>query len=319
MTVAWVVGSGGLLGSALCRVLRCGETELFSPAGRFSWASEAELAPQIATAVEAFAARAAVAGRWEIYWAAGVGTMSSVESALDGETRILSALLRKVEFDSLLRGTPGRFAFASSAGAIYAGSPDYIITENAAPAPTTAYARAKLKQECMVRSFAQANERVSALIARLSTLYGPGQSLGKQQGLLTHIARCTLQNMPVRIFVPFDTIRDYIAADDAAAAMISALRAETATARVQTRIIASEQPVTIAEIIATFKKVARRVPRVVTSASKLSGIYPRRVCFQSTADPANTSLPRTSLLIGIAQVMASERAAMMRGWRTEAE
>lgn len=318
MTVAWVVGSGGLLGSALCRVLRCGGTELFSPAGRFSWASEAELAPQVATAVLEFAARAAAAGRWEIYWAAGVGTIGSSETALEAETQILSSLLRLVGSTTPLMATDGALAFSSSAGTIYAGSPDYIITENTAPAPTTAYARAKLKQEDMVRSFAHANDRVSALIARLSTLYGPGQSLGKQQGLLTHIARCTLRNIPVRIFVPFDTIRDYIASDDAAAAMISALRAEAATPRAQTRIIASEQPVTIAEIIATFKKVARRVPRVITSASKLSGIYPRRVCFHSTADPGNRSLPRTSLLVGIAQVMAAERAAIMRGWRAEA-
>jgi UDP-glucose 4-epimerase len=320
MTIAWVVGSGGLLGSALCRALRRGGTELFSPARRFSWASEAELAPQIATAVQAFAARATAAGRWEIYWAAGVGTMSSTETALEAESQILAALLRAVESAPLLMTTHGALAFSSSAGAIYAGSPDCIITENTPPAPTTAYARAKLKQEDLVRSFAHANDNVSALLARLSTLYGPGQSLGKQQGLLTHIACCTLKNLPVQIYVPFDTIRDYIAADDAAAAMISALRAAAETPRVQTKIIASEQPVTIAEIIATFKRVARRSPRVITSASKLSGIYPRRVCFHSTVAQVNgCSLPRTSLLIGIAKVMATERAALMQGWRTEAE
>lgn len=319
MTVAWVVGSGGLLGSALCRALRCGGTELFSPVGRFSWAREAELAPQVASAVQAFAARAAAAGRWEIYWAAGVGTMGSSETVLEAETQILSALLRLVESTPLLMVTHGALAFSSSAGTIYAGSPDYIITENTAPAPTTAYARAKLKQEDMVRSFAHANANVSALLARLSTLYGPGQSLGKQQGLLTNIARLTLKNLPVQIYVPFDTIRDYIASDDAAAAMVAALRAAAETPRVHTKIIASEQPATIAEIIATFKRVARRTPRVITSANQLSGSYPRRVRFQSTAVPVNASLPRTSLLIGIAQVMAAERAALMRGWRTEAE
>jgi UDP-glucose 4-epimerase len=245
--------------------------------------------------------------------------MSSSETALEAETQSLSALLRFVESTPLLMGTHGSLAFSSSAGTIYAGSPDYIVTENTAPAPTTAYARAKLKQEDMVRSFAYANDRVSALIARLSTLYGPGQSLGKQQGLLTHIARCTLQNIPVRIFVPFDTIRDYIASDDAAAAMVAALRAATQLPRVHTKIIASEQPATIAEIIATFRRVARRAPRVITSANKLSGSYPRRVRFQSTAVPITASLPRTSLLIGIAQVMATERAALMRGRRIESE
>ena len=57
MTVAWVLGSTGLLGSALCRALRCRETALFSPAERFRWGSEPELALQMAAAVGAFAAR----------------------------------------------------------------------------------------------------------------------------------------------------------------------------------------------------------------------------------------------------------------------
>ncbi len=319
MTIAWVVGGGGLLGSALCRALRRAGTELFTPAGRFSWASEPELAPQVATVVRALATRAAAAGRWEIYWAAGVGAMSSSQTVLEAETRILSALLLLIESTPLLMATPGALAFSSSAGAIYAGSPDDIITENTSPAPTTAYARAKLKQEDRVRSFAHANDNVSALLARLSTVYGPGQARDKQQGLLTHIARRILKNLPVQIYVPFDTIRDYIASDDAAAAMVAALRAAAETSRVQTKIIASEQPVTIAEIIATFKRVARRAPRVITSANKLSGIYPRRVRFQSQVAPGNDSLPKTSLLIGIAQVMAAERAALMRGWRTGTE
>jgi UDP-glucose 4-epimerase len=319
MTVAWVVGSGGLLGSALCRALRRGETALFSPAGYFSWTSEIELVPQVAKAVQDFAARVVGANRWEIYWAAGVGAMSSAETALAAETRILSALLRLIESTPLLMAMPGALSFASSAGAIYAGSSDYIVTENTVPVPTTAYAREKLVQEEIVRSFVRTNGRVSALIARFSTLYGPGQSLEKQQGLLTHIARCTLKNIPVRIYVPFDSIRDYITSDDAAARMISALRGTIGIQRLQVKIIASEQPVTIAKIIATFGSVARRHVRVITSASKLSDIYPRRVCFQSTSVPVDRSSPRTSLLIGIAQVMASERATLMRSWHTSAK
>jgi len=319
MTVAWVVGSGGLLGSALCRALRRGGVELFSPVGRLSWTSNAELARQFATAVQAFGSRAAAAGPWEIYWAAGVSTINSSETSLEAETQSLSSLLRMVESTPLLMATPGALAFSSSAGTIYAGSADDIITENTLPAPTTAYARAKLKQEEMVRSFVHANDNMSALLARLSTLYGPGQSLGKPQGLLTNIARLTLKNLPVQIYVPFDTIRDYITSDDAAAVMVAGLRAVAENPRVHTKIIASEQPATIAEIIATFRKVARRNPRVITSVNKLSGIYPRRVRFQSAAVPVNASLPRTTLLIGIAEVMAAERAALMRGWQTQAE
>lgn len=313
MTIAWIVGSSGLLGSALCRALRRIGTELFSPPERFHWSNESELAAQFATAVQAFAARACAAERWEIYWAAGMGTMSSSDMALRPETRALSELLRLVQLEDRLMARSGALAVASSAGAIYGGSCDYIISESTSPAPTTAYARAKLEQEDVVRSFAHANTHVSAVLARLSTLYGPGQSFGKQQGLIAHIARCVLRNQPVRIYVPFDTIRDYITSDDAAAAMVTALRAGTKNTRVLTKIIASEQPTTIAEIIGIFRRITRRAPRVTISASKLSGAYLRRIRFRSMAGLENAPLPRTSLLVGIAQLMAAERDALAQG------
>lgn len=308
MMTAWVLGSRGLLGSALCRMLCLNGTELFSPAERFRWSSGPDLALQLTAAVQAFAARVGGRRRWEIYWAAGVGTMGSSADDLALETHALSLLLRLVESNPKLVAIPGAIAFASSAGAIYAGSPDYIISENTAPAPTTAYAREKLRQETLVCSFAQTSSDRIALLARLSTIYGPGQSLGKQQGLLAHIARCILRNQPIQIYVPLDTIRDYINADDAAASMVAALHAVSGYPGVFTKIIASEQPTTIAEIISIFKRIARRAPRIVTSAGKLTGIYSRRIQFQSVVTPKCAELLKTSLLVGIANVMAAERA-----------
>lgn len=309
MTIAWVLGSGGLLGAALCRALRRNGTDLSFPAERFRWASESQFASQLEAAVQAFSASVGAAERWEIYWAAGVSTMGSSERDLALESRFLALMLRCVASESRLMATPGAVAFASSAGAIYAGSTEYLISEDTAPAPTTAYGREKLTQENLVRSFADANEGKTALLARLSTLYGPGQSFGKQQGLIAHIARSILRNRPVQIYVPLDTIRDYIASDDAASSMVAALRAKSEEPRVLTKIVASEQPTTIAEIISAFRRIARRAPRLITSASKLTVIYPRRVQFRSVVAPQCAWAPNTSLLVGIAQVMAAERAA----------
>jgi len=313
MTVAWVLGSGGLLGAALSRALRRKGTDLSFPSERFLWADESHFSSQLKKAVQGFAVRVDTAERWEIYWAAGVGTMGSTEGDLALETRFLTLLLRSVESEPRLMAMPGAVAFASSAGAIYAGSPDYLISENTAAAPTTAYGREKLTQESLVRSFADTNGGKHAFLGRLSTLYGPGQSFGKQQGLIAHIARSMIRNRPIQIYVPLDTIRDYIAADDAAASMIAAMRAKTREPRIVTKIVASERPVTIAEIISAFRRIARHAPRLITSASKLTGIYPRRVQFRSSVAPFGASAPTTSLLVGIAQVMAAERAAFARG------
>jgi UDP-glucose 4-epimerase len=313
MTTAWVLGGGGLLGTALCRALRRHGTKLYSPNERFHWTNASQFAPQLETAVRAFAAIVSISERWEIYWAAGVGTMGSSNGDLEVETRFLTLLLHLVESESRLMMAPGAIAFASSAGAIYAGSSDYFISESTPIAPTTAYGREKLKQENRLRSFAQTNFGQAASIARLSTLYGPGQSFGKQQGLLTHIARSILRNRPIQIYVPLDTIRDYIVADDAAAAIVAVSRATRNESGVLTKIIASEQPTTIAEIISVFRRIARRAPRIVTSASKLTGIYSRRVQFRSIVAPSLPRSPRTSLLIGISQVMAAEYREFVRG------
>ena len=309
MTIAWVVGSSGLLGSALRSALHCTETNLFTPAERFRWDSEPEITVQLEAAVKAFAAFVGTENGWQIYWAAGLGTMSSTKAELAIETQVLSTLLNLVESEPGLIAAKGCFAFASSAGAIYAGATDDIITENTPAAPTTAYAHEKLKQENLISTFAITNCSVTALLARISTLYGPGQATGKQQGLLSQIARRILRNQPIQIYVPFDTIRDYIAADDAAATIVAVMRTISGKSGVFTKIIASEQPTTIAEIISIYKRIARRNPRIVTSASKLSSIYTRRIQFHSIAVLVNEQTLRTSLLVGIAQVMAAERSA----------
>lgn len=320
MTIAWVVGGGGLLGSALCRVLALRDTTLFAPAEPFRWQSVPERERQIGDAVRAFASRVAAGEPWELYWAAGVGSMGSVEASLAEETRALAHLLDLLLCEPNLRAAPAAVAFASSAGSIYAGATDPVISERSAPAPNTPYARAKLEQEEMVTAFVRAHGRATALISRLSTLYGPGQSRGKPQGLIAHIARGVVRSQPVRIYVPLDTVRDYLAADDAAAAMVEALAAlgaGRAGPAVLTKIFASERPTTIAEIVAVFRRIARRAPRIITSASRLSALYPRRMRFASVAARELSRPPRVSLLVGVSEVLAAERALFARGAAAE--
>lgn len=313
MTVAWVLGSHGVLGSALGRSLRSQGSELFLPAERFCWACESTLASQIAAAVRDFSARAARHDRWEIYWAAGIGTMNSAEAALAPETRALSLILRLIGNEAGLVASRGAIAFASSAGAIYAGCADDIITENSAAKPTTPYAHEKIRQEELLRSFARERGGIAVLIARISTIYGPGQSSGKQQGLLAHVARNTLRHKPIQIYVPYDTIRDYIYADDAATQMVGALNQIEEDPRLLVKIVASECPVSIAQIVSAFKRIVRRTPRIVTSANRLSSLYSRRVQFRSVVLQDAAQSPPQGLIVGISKLMAAERMAFATG------
>ncbi len=312
MTIAWVVGSAGLLGAALCRSLREAGTELFFPDDRFAWSEPLRLAHQIEAAVKAFAGRARQDDPWEIHWAAGIGTMGSTAAEMAPETGALKLLLDLVQLEPGLMAGSGTLSLASSAGAIYAGTADEVITERTAPAPTTAYAVEKLRQEDLVRNFVSENPGTAALIARIATLYGPGQAAGKKQGLLGHMARCIIRNEAIHIYVPYDTIRDYIDADDAAAAMVGTVRSCSIRPTVLTKIIASEYPATIAEIISIFRRLSRRTPLVVRSANKLSSLYTRRVRFQSIESTNHARPPAKRLPVGISQVMQAEHMAYIK-------
>ena len=316
MRHCWVLGSGGLLGQALKRSLASGGgASLFEPTNRLPWDRPLELHTAIIKSVDQFASSNLTRDSWEIYWAAGVGTMNSSEPMLKPETLALTVLLETLASNTRLMDVPGLFAFASSAGAIYAGTPDAIITEASQPLPTTAYAREKLHQEQLISSILGSMKSTSRLIARVSTIYGSGQTPGKQQGLISHIARQIIRNQPIQIYVPFDTIRDYISVDDAAKQLISTSRFCHGRNESLIKIVASERPTTIAEIVSIFKKISRRTPRIVTSASARSSLYSRRIQFQSISVPEMKQPAPTPLPIGIFQVMQSEQSFYARGHR----
>ena len=306
MTIAWVIGSGGLLGSALCRVLRGGGKTLYSPDEVFCWRDPAKLHSQLISTVQSLDQRVKTQERWEIYWAAGVGTMGSTAEVMIPETEAFAVLLQAISSQPHFKTKSGRLTLASSAGAIYAGCTQEVIHDETPAAPTTPYAHEKLKQEHLLAAWTQSSMNWSGVAARISTLYGAGNSYTKQQGLIAHIARCILQNKPTHIYVPIDTIRDYITADDAALSIVSLLP-RLDKPGFYTRIIAAGEPTTIAEIISIYKRITRRNPRVITSANQLSDVYTRRIQFRTKSPEQNERPFRTSLVVGIARVLAAER------------
>lgn len=311
--ISWIIGAGGLLGSALSRSAREQNSSIFSPPFRFRWRDEEQLRHQLESALATFRTLVENGSPWKIYWAAGVGNMSSQPSELESETRALSFLLKLISDQSKEFQSMGSIALASSAGAIYAGSNDEIITEETRDAPTTAYAEEKLHQEQLLKKFSLEKDSPSSLIARISTVYGPGQAVAKQQGLVAHIARGIIRSKPINVFVPLDTIRDYIYVDDAASMIVGATDNFHNDGKTKTIIIASEKPTTIAEIIAVYKRVTRKNPRIFTSTSALSRVYKSRILFHSLNELNIRSYRKTSLPVGISQVVASEKIVYSKG------
>jgi UDP-glucose 4-epimerase len=267
----------------------------------------------MAAEVEAFAQRGRTASQWAVYWAAGVGSMGSLPADLSSEEQTLSVLLDGLRTHPALRASPGALVFSSSAGALYGGARAACYTERSAVTPTTAYAEHKLRQEALVCAMAEGAPAISALIVRYSTLYGIGQSRDKPQGLITQIARRIVANEPSHIFVPLDTIRDYLHADDAARLTLATLRDIRTHGRKTTiKIIAAERATSIAQLIGVFRRIAGRSPRLVTSADSLSSKYMRCIQFVSVEPDGKPHSPGRTLVEGIHQVLEAERANRTR-------
>jgi UDP-glucose 4-epimerase len=311
--LAWVLGASGLLGSALVRALQRDHTVLFQPAARFEWCQPAIVSGQLQAAALAFSERVAHYDRWTVFWSAGVGSMASRPEELIAEQVLLRSLLDALRDNAALKQVRGTIVFASSAGALYGGAHAACYTESSDIFPATAYALHKLEQEQLIHAYIAQEPKVSALILRYSTLYGIGQARNKPQGLITQIARKIVANEPANIFVPLDTIRDYLHVDDAAQLSLATLaNAQHFPGRVTLKIVAAERATSIAELIGVFRRISGRIPRIVTSANGLSSRYTRCAQYRSEEPAGKPHRPGRPLLIGIHQVLEAERANKVR-------
>ncbi len=308
MKRVWVLGAGGMLGSALTKKLGHLGTTLHQCNYTFDWRNPVRIAAQFSGAVQEFTAGLSGADNWEIYWAAGVSSMGSNKADMDTETAVLETFLALLRDPIQASKASGVIGFASSAGALYAGCPDFEITEDSVTTAANDYARTKLEQEQMLEGFISAVDRAQLLIARFSTLYGPGQASGKRQGLLSHIARCAIRHQPVEIFVPLDTSRDYLYVDDAAIDFIASGRSLSGQGgRRLIKIIAAERSVTISEIVSTFNRLSKKRLRIVSTRNTLSNLYAGRVSYRSKVPLATgAEFKKHTLVEGAAILLRAE-------------
>ena len=245
----WVVGAGGLVGSAVARApgLRPFDSV------KVPWGTD-RAAGVLGEELDRFADWVGD-DDWGIVWAAGAGVMLTSQAALDGELELLESFCGRLP--GRLPHGRGGFYLVSSAGGVYAGSADPPFGVTTLPRPLNAYGRMKLAQESLVESM---STRLPVSIGRLSNAYGPGQDLFKQQGLITQLAVGALLNRPVTIFAPLPTLRDYIYVDDAAGFVVSDIHRMTRTDEpgVTRRVVSSGRAASIAELLVTVERISGR-------------------------------------------------------------
>jgi len=309
--LAWVIGGGGLLGASLVSELARKGVKLFTPPDKFRWDDADLIISQLTTATHSFAHSAKKASCWHIYWAAGIGAMSSVDQDFVIETKVLDHLIK-----FLLQGdfnlSKGTLIFTSSAGAIYSGVTLGPTDENTSPCPINSYGLNKLNQEILISRLNKRGTGAAIWVFRVSTLYGVMQNQSQRRGLLSEIARRISRNQTIHIFVPLETMRDYIEVNVAAQKMVATVISNHLKQEIALKIIASEVSVSIAQILGFFKKITKKNFGIVTSASPKVVGYARAVQYRSINYIGDDLSGSTSLIIGIANLLAHEKATLAK-------
>jgi UDP-glucose 4-epimerase len=279
----WVIGAGGLLGSALAAQLRRrGRPVTTTPL--VPWHDPVAATSRLQDGVRALAERAD--RPYRVAWCAGAGVTGTSERALADEVEVFTRFLDEVA--TLAPGTVDAFFFASSAGGLYAGSPEPPFTEAHPVVPLSAYGHAKRAAEEVVARFAESTG-VPTVIGRIANLYGAGQNLHKPQGIISHLCRGHLTAQPVSIYVSLDTLRDYLFVDDCAAMVADSLDHVARPAQMfggeptaTVKIFASQQATTIAALLGECRRVFKRAPLVVLGSSPTARYQPRDLRLRST-------------------------------------
>jgi UDP-glucose 4-epimerase len=279
---AWVLGASGLLGTAVTRALRADPGIDSIHAAPMDWNDQQHFERQAGTALDAIASGDE---DWTIYWCAGAGVVGTSQQVFDGEFEQLKRFL--VILGAHLQRNPasrGRLFYASSAGAVYAGSIDPPFTEQTVPRAISPYGEAKLRAEQALQEFA-ADRGFSVLVGRISNLYGPDQSLDKAQGIISQLCKSTITGVPTNIYVSLDTIRDYINADDCAGLVIDATRRLRSGAEhegeFRIKILASHQAVTLGAILGIFRSIFKRRPNAMIGSSPNAAFQVRDLSLRS--------------------------------------
>jgi UDP-glucose 4-epimerase len=265
--LTWIVGRGGLLGSAVSRTIGPKFTARPVP-----WENHGAAAEVLDSDLEEFI-RAAGNDDWSVIWAAGSGVVGTAPDKLAAATGIVSHLIRRMR-DSRPAGR-GAFFLSSSAGGVYAGSAHPPFSESTTPRPLSPYGETKLAQESILQTTLEG--RVPLVIGRFSNLAGPGQNLVKQQGLVSQLCRAAVTRQSLSVFVPMETLRDYLYVDDAAAMVRTLVEnaVQNQPSMPVLRNISSQRPVSVCAVVRTVQQVAHRRVRIALGTSPSSKYHVR--------------------------------------------
>ena len=289
----WVIGAGGLFGSALVRnATEFGWTAF--TADSIPWHDPDQTIEAVIAGRDRFSESLRHDKPWAIAWAAGRVTTSSSQADADLEFSVFIRALAVIQelFESHPRG---RLLLASSAGGVYAGSDNPPFASATTPIPIGTYGQLKLDQESATRDWLPPSSAL--VIAHLANLYGLGQDLSKLQGLISRLALASITKEPITMFVPLDTLRDFIHVNDAARSSLHWLTSSTQGTHV--RVIASGRAVTLGYVIKQMKYITKAALPIAYGFHSASAAQARDLRLQPDTDADLLQHPTTPLQVGL--------------------
>lgn len=213
----------------------------------------------------------------DLVWAAGKSSNSSNQETLDVEIEIVQNFLNllsisEIELKSL--------SLISSAGAIFGGYDNQIITDTTIPKPISLYGKSRIEIESKFKSFANKG-KIMLNIFRLTNVFGNRQTLKRNSGLLSHLIAANLTRKELNIFVPLFVEQDYIDVDFVAQNINHVLTKDRIlNNQIHRYIFSRNQSHSIAELISLIDKYMGRKTPFVTQAIETGHVRQSNLRFQ---------------------------------------
>lgn len=266
----WILGQGGFFGSALSRQATEFGFSVFPTAG-IQWTDPQRRVSDLSTLAFQFA-NFALGTLPTIVWAAGASGVAGAKSKDHGEVESFRDFVKAVTAVESLESSA--ITIISSAGGVYGGSGNPPFDIHSPTSAINQYGADKMEIEQITQT--ELVPHFAVHIARLTNLYGPWP--GSRQGLINRLCTAAATREAIQIYVPLDTVRDYIYIEDAAKLLLlelQATRAYRGSGNPTFALVGSGENVSVGAAINTVSQVARRRIPVTVAILEETALQPR--------------------------------------------
>lgn len=289
----WILGQGGFLGNAIARSANLNGYSVFE-ANSIPWNEPAQRLGALTQLAGAFGEFSANSGP-TLVWAAGADGVGQREQ--EGEVESFTDFVHSISSARSLHGA--RVVLCSSAGGVYSASKNPPFSIATPVAASNKYGSNKIAIESMMKT--ELATLFDVHIARITNLYGPWP--GPRQGLINRMCTAAATRKALQIYVPLDTVRDYIYVSDAAELLL--LESATAASGLSLSLIGSGENSSVGEVIKTVTNVTRRKVPISLAYLESTKLQPRDLRMKSSWQERNHRFAPIPLAEGIKRLFDS--------------